>query len=101
MGPRASLDRQKISPHRDLIPDRPARSQSLYQLRYPAHSAQKRGNKMKYDEMGRALVTYGQGKGGTEIHIGLRYSELNRPTGRPTCRCRQDGNIEVDCQYLR
>ena len=25
-------------PHRDSIPDRPARSQSLYRLSYPAHS---------------------------------------------------------------
>jgi len=53
---------------------------------------------MKDDEMGRARVTYGQGKGGTEIHTGLRYRELNRPIGRPGCR--QDGNIEVDCQYV-
>ena len=49
--------------------------------------------------MGRARVTYGQGKGGTEIHIGLKYRELNRPTGRP--RYRHGGNIEVDCQYNR
>jgi len=27
----------KSRPHRDSIPDRPARSQSLYQLSYPAH----------------------------------------------------------------
>ena len=27
----------KSRPHRDLIPDRPARSQSLYRLIYPAH----------------------------------------------------------------
>ena len=27
----------KTRPHRDSIPDRPARSQSLYRLRYPAH----------------------------------------------------------------
>jgi len=27
----------KSHPHRDSIPDRPARSQSLYQLSYPAH----------------------------------------------------------------
>jgi len=27
----------KSRPHRDLIPDRPARSQSLYRLSYPAH----------------------------------------------------------------
>ena len=53
---------------------------------------------MKYDEMGRVRVTYGQGKVGTEIHKGLKYRELNRPTGRR--RCRQDGNIEVDCQYI-
>jgi hypothetical protein len=32
MGPRAGLDGRKIS-----IPDRPARSQSLYRLSYPAH----------------------------------------------------------------
>jgi len=27
----------KSRPHQDLIPDRPARSQSLYRLSYPAH----------------------------------------------------------------
>ena len=37
MGPRAGLDGRKISSHRDSIPDRPARSQSLYRLSYPAH----------------------------------------------------------------
>jgi len=89
---------RKSRPRRDSIPDHPACSESLYQLRYPAHSSQKRVNKMKDDEMGRAHVTYGQGKGETEIHKGLRYRELNRPTGRH--RCRQDGNIEVDCQYI-
>ena len=36
MGPRASLDGcGKIRPHRDSIPDRPARSVSLYRLSYP------------------------------------------------------------------
>ena len=35
MGPRAGLDRcGKSRPHRDSIPDRPARSQSLYLLSY-------------------------------------------------------------------
>ena len=29
----------KSRPHRDSIPDRPARSQSLYQLNYPAHTS--------------------------------------------------------------
>ena len=28
---------RKSRPHRDSIPDRPARSQSLYRLSYPAH----------------------------------------------------------------
>ena len=28
----------KSRPHRDSIPDRPARSHSLYRLRYPAHN---------------------------------------------------------------
>jgi len=32
VGPRAGLDGRKISSHRDSIPDRPARSQSLYRL---------------------------------------------------------------------
>jgi len=30
---------RKSRPHRDLIPDCPARSQSLYRLSYPAHQA--------------------------------------------------------------
>ena len=37
VGPRADLDSRKSRPHRDSIPDRPPRSQSLYQLSYPAH----------------------------------------------------------------
>jgi len=39
-GPRAGLDTRKISSHRNSIPDRPASSQSLYRLSYPAHSKQ-------------------------------------------------------------
>ena len=35
--PCSKLDERKISPHRDSIPDRPALSQSLDQMRYPAH----------------------------------------------------------------
>ena len=38
VGPRAGLNGGKSRPHRDLIPDRPARSQSLYRLSYPAHT---------------------------------------------------------------
>jgi hypothetical protein len=34
VGPRAGLDRRKISSQPDLIPDHPAHSQSLYQLHY-------------------------------------------------------------------
>ena len=37
MGLRAGLDGRKTRPHRDSIPDRPTRSQSLYRLSYPAH----------------------------------------------------------------
>jgi len=39
VGPRAGLNRcGKSRPHWDLIPDRPARSQSLYRLHYPVHA---------------------------------------------------------------
>ena len=38
VGPRAGLDGRKSRPHRDSIPDRPARSQSLYRLSYSAHT---------------------------------------------------------------
>ena len=38
VSPRAGMDRcEKSLPHRDSIPDRPARSQSLYRLSYRAH----------------------------------------------------------------
>jgi len=37
VGPRAGLDGQKISSPLELELDRPARSQSLYRLSYPAH----------------------------------------------------------------
>ena len=36
--PRPVWTGRKSRPHRDSIPDRPAHSQSLYQLSYPAHS---------------------------------------------------------------
>ena len=35
--PQGRSGRPKISSHRDSIPDRPARSQALYRLSYPAH----------------------------------------------------------------
>jgi hypothetical protein len=39
VGLRAGLDRYgKSRLHRDSIPDRPAPSESLYRLRYPAHN---------------------------------------------------------------
>jgi hypothetical protein len=38
VGPRASLDGRKMSPHRDSFTGSPARSQSLYGLSYLAHS---------------------------------------------------------------
>ena len=38
VGPRAGLKGGKSRPHRDSIPDRPARSQSLYRLSYRAHN---------------------------------------------------------------
>ena len=38
VGFRAGLEgRKKPRPHRDSIPNRPARSQSVYRLSYPAH----------------------------------------------------------------
>jgi len=37
VGSGADLDGGKSRPHRDSIPDCPARSQSLYRLSYPAH----------------------------------------------------------------
>ena len=40
VGPRAGLDGGKSPPHRDSIPDRPARSQSLYRLSYRAHRSE-------------------------------------------------------------
>ena len=43
MGPRAGLDRcGKSRPHWDSVPDRPAPSQSLYRLSYPAHTTHTR-----------------------------------------------------------
>ena len=37
MGPRPVWTDGKSRPRRDSIPDRPARSQSLYRLSYPTH----------------------------------------------------------------
>ena len=38
MGPRAGPDKRRVLSHTGIrSPDRPARSQSLYRLRYPAH----------------------------------------------------------------
>ena len=41
VAPRAGSDGGKSRPHRDSIPDQPARSQSLYRLSYPAHEDEK------------------------------------------------------------
>ena len=38
MGPKAGLDEWKISSPPGFDSDRPARSQSLFRLRYPAHT---------------------------------------------------------------
>ena len=38
VGPRSAWKGGKSRPHRDSFPDRPARSQSLYQLSYLAHT---------------------------------------------------------------
>jgi len=40
VGPRAGLAGGKSRSHRDSIPERPARIQSLYRLSYPAHTGQ-------------------------------------------------------------
>jgi hypothetical protein len=47
VGPRAGLDRcGKSRPHRDSIPDRTTRSQSVYRrLSYPAHSGRTKEEK--------------------------------------------------------
>ena len=42
MGARAGLDGRKISSQPDSIPDRPARTQSLYRLSYLAHVSDKK-----------------------------------------------------------
>jgi hypothetical protein len=44
-GTRAGLDRCGKSPNGIRSPDRPARSQSLYRLSYPAHSREVPGRK--------------------------------------------------------
>ena len=38
-------------PHRDSIPDSPARSQSLYRLSYPAHNNNNNNNNVKSNQM--------------------------------------------------
>ena len=47
----------KSRPHRDSIPDRPARSQALYQLSYPAHTIHRyyRRNQIKNATGGRNI----------------------------------------------
>jgi len=37
VGPSDGMEVVKSRPHRDSIPDRPDRSQSLYRMSYPAH----------------------------------------------------------------
>ena len=46
----------KSRPHRDSIPDRPVRSQSLYRLSYPAHVYHINGTKTIRMEMRKARV---------------------------------------------
>ena len=57
MGPRAGLDGRKISSPPGSIPDRPARSQSLYRLSYPARMYQLYSLKMTLEGLKRVGVT--------------------------------------------
>ena len=64
----------KYRPHRESIPDRPGRSQSLYWLSYPAHTKYYWSDKVKKKEnsiMGekeRCIQGFGGGDR-TEIHL--------------------------------
>jgi len=49
----------KTRPHRDSIPDRPARSQSLYRLSYPAHMHKRQGFKFLTSRVSQAGVFHG------------------------------------------
>ena len=59
----------KSRPHRDSIPDRPARSQSLYRLSYPAHemtiSKLKNGKATGHDQILDKLIK----EGGRELKM--------------------------------
>ena len=48
----------KSRPHRDSIPDRPARSQSLYRLSHPAHIVTIYEREHKHTHIFRYYITY-------------------------------------------
>ena len=61
VGPRAGLTGGKSRSHRDSIPDRPARSQSLYRQRYPTHKSK------IYEPASSSCIVYGRFKKCTYI----------------------------------
>jgi hypothetical protein len=64
VGPKSSLDVcEKSQPHRDSVPDRPARSQSLYRLSYSAHTHYCAGDEIEKNEMDGACNSVGGGEG--------------------------------------
>ena len=100
VGPRAILHGQKISSPTGIQSRTVHPIVSCYTGWDTRPTPHRRGSiKWRMTKWAEHMWHMVRGKGGTEIHTGLRYRELNRPTGRR--RCRQDGNIEVDCQYIR
>ena len=80
MGSRAGLDGRKTHPHRDSIPDRPDRSQSLYRLNYPAHNIKIYLQKVGYEDIDWIELSQdGDSWGGT-------HECGNEPSGSIKCR---------------
>jgi len=70
----------KPRPHRDSIPDRPARSQSLYRLSYPAHiyiyiyNYYKLGDMFRFTEPSSGqILTQRNGTFSQSAHYGIPY----------------------------
>ena len=89
MGPGPVWMGGKSRPHRDSIPDRPARSQSLYRLSYPAHGLHVNSQKYKC-----ILCFIGYWGKRTNEEVRQLYGELDIVTEIEKGRLRWLGYVE-------
>ena len=87
---------ENLAPTGVRSPDCPARSQSLYRIRYPAHTQYLVGNEIEKNEMGGACSAYGGRREAYRVLVGK--PEGKRPLRKS--RRRWEDNIKMDLQKV-